>query len=84
MLQAFDADARDRGYRVQVDEEAIPFRHNSFDLVVSNLALHWVNDLPGCLTQVRTSTNSALSVFLSCADSTSASPLLLKTISGLP
>jgi NADH dehydrogenase [ubiquinone] 1 alpha subcomplex assembly factor 5 len=53
MLQAFDADARDRGHRVQVDEEAIPFRHNCFDLVVSNLALHWVNDLPGCLTQIK-------------------------------
>lgn len=22
-------------------------------MVVSNLALHWVNDLPGCLAQVR-------------------------------
>lgn len=35
------------------DEEALPFRDESFDLVVSALALHWVNDLPGTLLQVR-------------------------------
>ena len=35
------------------DEEALPFAQESFDLVVSNLCLHWVNDLPGCLTQIR-------------------------------
>lgn len=53
MLDAFDVDARDRGYRIQVDEEAIPFRDDSFDIVVSNLSMHWVNDLPGCLTQIK-------------------------------
>jgi len=35
------------------DEEALPFRDESFDLVVSALALHWVNDLPGTLLQIR-------------------------------
>ena len=35
------------------DEEALPFRAASFDLVVSVLALHWVNDLPGTLVQIR-------------------------------
>lgn len=35
------------------DEEILPFHRASFDLVVSNLALHWVNDLPGCLLQIR-------------------------------
>lgn len=35
------------------DEEALPFADASFDLVVSNMALHWVNDLPGCLIQVK-------------------------------
>jgi NADH dehydrogenase [ubiquinone] 1 alpha subcomplex assembly factor 5 len=35
------------------DEEALPFAENSLDLVMSNLTLHWVNDLPGCLSQVR-------------------------------
>ncbi len=35
------------------DEEALPFAAQSFDLVLSNLSLHWVNDLPGCLLQIR-------------------------------
>lgn len=36
-----------------VDEEALPFEEQSFDLVVSALSLHWVNDLPGALIQIR-------------------------------
>ncbi|MBM3522754.1 MAG: methyltransferase domain-containing protein [Alphaproteobacteria bacterium] len=36
-----------------VDEEWVPFAAASFDLVVGNLALHWVNDLPGTLLQLR-------------------------------
>ena len=35
------------------DEEALPFADASFDLVLSCLSLHWVNDLPGALSQVR-------------------------------
>lgn len=35
------------------DEEFLPFAPASFDLCLSNLTLHWVNDLPGSLTQVR-------------------------------
>ena len=35
------------------DEEMLPFAPESFDLVISNLSLHWVNDLPGCLIQIR-------------------------------
>lgn len=38
---------------VVADEEILPFAEHSFDLVVSNLSLHWVNDLPGCLAQIR-------------------------------
>jgi len=38
---------------VAVDEEALPFRDSSLDLVVSALALHFVNDLPGTLIQIR-------------------------------
>ena len=38
---------------VAADEEALPFREGSLDLVVSALALHLVNDLPGTLIQVR-------------------------------
>lgn len=35
------------------DEEALPFAEGAFDLVLSSLSLHWVNDLPGALTQIR-------------------------------
>ncbi|PHH88362.1 hypothetical protein CDD83_7634 [Cordyceps sp. RAO-2017] len=34
------------------DEETIPFEAQSFDLVLSSLSLHWINDLPGVLAQV--------------------------------
>jgi len=39
--------------RVAADEEALPFRDASLDLVSSVLSLHWVNDLPGALIQIR-------------------------------
>ena len=42
----------DRLY-VTADEEALPFAEGSFDLVVSALALQFVNDLPGALIQIR-------------------------------
>lgn len=35
------------------DEEWLPFGPGAFDLVVANLSLHWVNDLPGALAQIR-------------------------------
>jgi malonyl-ACP O-methyltransferase BioC len=35
------------------DEEFLPFAEASFDLIVSSLSLHWVNDLPGALIQIR-------------------------------
>ena len=35
------------------DEEFLPFKEQSLDLVISNLSLHWVNDLPGAFTQIR-------------------------------
>jgi SAM-dependent methyltransferase len=38
---------------IAADEEALPFRDGSLDLVVSALALHFVNDLPGTLVQIR-------------------------------
>lgn len=37
---------------IVADEEFLPFAEDSLDLVVSNLALHWVNDLPGALVQI--------------------------------
>jgi SAM-dependent methyltransferase len=36
-----------------VDPERLPFADESFDLIVSPLLLHWVNDLPGALIQMR-------------------------------
>ena len=41
-----------RRARVAADEELLPFADGSFDLVLSNLSLHWVNDLPGALLQI--------------------------------
>lgn len=38
---------------VAADEEALPFRDGSLDLVISALALQFVNDLPGTLIQIR-------------------------------
>jgi SAM-dependent methyltransferase len=38
---------------VVADPEALPFREDSLDLVVSALALQFVNDLPGTFVQVR-------------------------------
>jgi SAM-dependent methyltransferase len=37
---------------VVADEEALPFTDAAFDLVVSALALQFVNDLPGALVQI--------------------------------
>ncbi len=37
---------------VLADEERLPFAEGAFDLVVSNLVLHAVNDLPGALIQI--------------------------------
>jgi SAM-dependent methyltransferase len=41
------------GPTVVADEERLPFRDSSLDLVVSGLALQFVNDLPGALVQIR-------------------------------
>lgn len=41
------------GAALACDEEALPFAAGSLDLVVSSLALHWVNDLPGAFVQIR-------------------------------
>jgi SAM-dependent methyltransferase len=41
------------GMAVAGDEEFLPFAPGSFDLIVASLSLHWVNDLPGALIQLR-------------------------------
>jgi SAM-dependent methyltransferase len=57
MLIAVDAQPEPRGERasftVAADLEALPLRDGVFDLAVSALALQFVNDLPGTLTQIR-------------------------------
>ena len=45
--------ARLNALPVVADEEFLPFAPGSFDLVVASLALHWINDLPGALIQLR-------------------------------
>ncbi|XP_049934878.1 putative methyltransferase At1g22800, mitochondrial isoform X2 [Nymphaea colorata] len=35
------------------DEEFLPFKESSLDLIVSCLGLHWTNDLPGAMIQSR-------------------------------
>jgi SAM-dependent methyltransferase len=44
---------RTAGMRLAADPEFLPVAPGSLDLVVSSLALHWVNDLPGALLQLR-------------------------------
>src|SRR3984893_349457 len=53
-IVAADAVLRGRPF-VAADEEALPFRDGALDLVVSALALQFVNDLPGALIQIRRS-----------------------------
>jgi SAM-dependent methyltransferase len=48
------AEPAEPGVATQIgDEEALPFAAESFDLIVSVLSLHLVNDLPGALAQAR-------------------------------
>jgi SAM-dependent methyltransferase len=41
------------GPRLVADEERLPFKPQSLDLALSLLSLHWTNDLPGALVQIR-------------------------------
>ncbi|KAI1427487.1 S-adenosyl-L-methionine-dependent methyltransferase [Xylaria sp. FL1777] len=38
--------------QVLTDEETLPYDTDSFDLVLSSLSMHWINDLPGVLAQL--------------------------------
>uniref|UniRef100_A0A7S4R6L3 Methyltransferase type 11 domain-containing protein n=3 Tax=Ditylum brightwellii TaxID=49249 RepID=A0A7S4R6L3_9STRA len=41
-------------YKLVADEEArMPFPDGTFDLVISSTALHWVNDLPNMLLEIK-------------------------------
>jgi NADH dehydrogenase [ubiquinone] 1 alpha subcomplex assembly factor 5 len=35
--------------KIVQDEEILPFEENSFDAVLSNCNMHWINDLPGMI-----------------------------------
>ncbi|GAM17694.1 hypothetical protein SAMD00019534_008690, partial [Acytostelium subglobosum LB1] len=41
--------------RIVVDnmEDRLPFENEQFDLILSNLSLHWINDLPGVFAHLR-------------------------------
>ena len=53
LSERFAGQARIRGPAVVADEEALPFAAGAFNLVLSAMSLHWVNDLPGTLLQIR-------------------------------
>jgi len=53
------------GPALACDEEALPFGPASLDAILSNLSLHWVNDLPGMLIQARRALRPD-GVFLAC------------------
>lgn len=41
-------------YRLVADEEErLPFPDGTFDLVISSISMHWVNNLPGLLNEVK-------------------------------
>ncbi len=50
---ARNAQANNGKTTLVADEEFLPFAEGSLDLILSNLSLHWVNDLPGMLLQAR-------------------------------
>lgn len=39
-------------HRIVCDEEFLPFAENSIDLVISNMNMHWINDIPQVLANV--------------------------------
>lgn len=42
-----------KDYQVLIDEELLPFKDESFDLVTSCLSLHWTNNLDLALREIR-------------------------------
>lgn len=50
---------------VAAENESLSFKPDTFDLAVSILGLHWANDLPGLLSQIRTVLKPD-GLFLSC------------------
>lgn len=42
-----------KGSTIIAEEDCLPLRTASIDMIISPLVLQWVNDLPGCLIQIR-------------------------------
>jgi NADH dehydrogenase [ubiquinone] 1 alpha subcomplex assembly factor 5 len=42
-----------KGEKILIDEEYLPFAQESFDLVISLLNIHTINDVPGFLLQIK-------------------------------
>jgi SAM-dependent methyltransferase len=38
---------------VLIDDTTLPFKEKSFDLIISNLSMHWINDCQGFLKQIQ-------------------------------
>lgn len=54
MSHAFTQNAKMDGIAVvTADEEWIPFEPDAFDLIIAEQCLHWTNDLPGSLIQLK-------------------------------
>jgi len=43
------------GKKVQADEDLFPYKNQCLELIISCLTLHWINDIPGSLIQIRRS-----------------------------
>ena len=53
VAQPFVVSALRNGGQAVIDEEFLPFKRGSLDVLISLGSLHWVNDLPGALLQMR-------------------------------
>ncbi|KAI9298083.1 S-adenosyl-L-methionine-dependent methyltransferase [Neoconidiobolus thromboides FSU 785] len=63
--EALDSDYEVSIERQVMDEELLKFEKNSIPAVISNLSLHWVNDLPGTFIQIKEALMPD-GVFLAC------------------
>lgn len=52
-MDSISGTGKSLGLHVVGDEEFLPFGEHKFDLVIALLNLHWINDLPGALIQIR-------------------------------
>jgi len=41
------------GDKIRADDEFLPFKNNSFDLIISNLNFHFINQIPQFLIQIK-------------------------------